>query len=126
MTTKTLKTLIVPLLMGLGCTAGAQTLADYTFAHDTVVFESIVGTPGAHTDTWGYGQQDDGTRTLQMPFDFPFGESTIDSGSNVIMSANGYLQFGLIAMGSYASTAYTTTSSQYKAIVPYILSLIHI
>lgn len=120
MTTKTLKTLIVPLLMGLGCTAGAQTLADYTFAHDTVDFESIAGTPGAHTDTWGYGQQDDGTRTLQMPFGFPFGESTIDSGSNVIMSANGYLQFGLIAMGSYASTAYTTTSSQYKAIVPYI------
>lgn len=68
---RTLKALMLPLLTGVvAATAGAQTFADYDFAHSTIEFQTIVGTPGAHTDVWGYGQQDDGTRELSMPFAF--------------------------------------------------------
>lgn len=122
MNSKTLKLLALLLATGISAGAGAQSLSDYDFVYDIDNFQTIVDAPGVHTEAWGYSQQDDGYRNFSMPFAFPFGDDTIAQGSNVILSANGYVQFATFSLGSSVGTLYSVASHPYRAIAPFINS----
>ena len=96
--------LIVALL--LPWATNAQSLSEYTLTVDTTTFNSIVSTGTAMS----FSTQDDGYAAVTLPFAFPFGESSLASGSTIACSANGFLYLGSSSTSgvsaSYSSTSY--------------------
>lgn len=120
---KTHRIRILGLLLALGTAGGlsAQQITDYDFAYTTVDYQTIVGTDGVHSIA--FSNADDGYETFAMPFSMPWGESTIDSGANLHVTANGFVKFeGFSYGGSTPHTLWTTTSNVNKIIVPFVLA----
>lgn len=77
----------------------SQELGDYQLTVDTTTFTSIVSTGSSVS----FSSTDDGYGSVNLPFDFPFGESLVTSGSSLCVGSNGYL----FLTGTYSSTTAT-------------------
>ncbi len=88
----------------------SQELGDYQLTVDTTTFTSIVSTGSSVS----FSSTDDGYGSVNLPFDFPFGESLVTSGSSLCVGSNGYL----FLTGTYSSTTATWTGTEYRVINP--------
>ena len=83
----------------------AQELSEYSLSVDTTTFTSIVSTGTAIS----LSTTDDGHGECNLPFVFPFGESMLSANTTLSCSANGFINLGGSASGTYA---YYTSASQ--------------
>ena len=83
----------------------AQVLSEYSLSVDTTTFTSIVSTGTAIS----LSTTDDGHGECNLPFVFPFGESMLGANTTLSCSANGFINLGGSASGTYA---YYTSASQ--------------
>ena len=118
MSKKTIRLFLLPLLLAVAPVAEAQELTDYTLAYDTTQFNTLVGTPGAHPLAAVAG--DNNHDFITLPFDFPFGEDLLASGSRVGASANGYLYFGTVHPGDYGQSVWGNPGLTYRIILPFV------
>ncbi len=95
----------------------AQSLSDYTVTTGTETYTSIADNGGTLlSDVTGDG----GTQTVALPFAFKFGETTYPSGTTVTVRADGYLYFGSTSPNHSCKSAWTSTSTNYYVIAPFL------
>ena len=93
----------------------AQNLSDYTVTTGTETYVSIADADSLLSSVNGDG----GTQTVQLPFNFAFGETVYPAGTNVTVRADGYIYFGTTSPGHSCKSAWTATTN-YALIAPLI------
>ena len=104
--------LLIAALLVPWSTKAQSPFADYNFTSGMTTFTTLVGNGGT---SMSFSSTDDGYATCTLPFAFNFGESTINSGSTIACSANGFIYLGATS-ASGTTASYTNTS--YRIINP--------
>ena len=94
----------------------AQTLSEYTVTTSTETYTSIADATLLLSSVDG----DDGTQTVTLPFNFPFGENTYPAGTTLTVRADGYVYFGSANPGHSSKSAWTNTTTNYCLIAPFL------